>query len=59
VNNIIWNQIPKNTFVQFDTLSLGVHEAVATYNDGNIVRCDLLKTIGIIPGKFCAKAMKT
>lgn len=34
------------------------HEAIVTYNDGNILRCNILKTIGIHPGTFCAKAMK-
>lgn len=37
-NNVIWSRIPKRVFVTLTTLRFGVHDAVATYNDGNITR---------------------
>ena len=32
INGMIWNRIPKNVFVKFDVLKLGVYEAVANFN---------------------------
>lgn len=40
------------------TLEFGVHEAIATFNNGNIVRCRLLEKLGIKPGSNCLKVMK-
>ena len=41
LNSVIWARIPKSTFVLKTTLELGVYEAVACYNKGYIVRCQL------------------
>lgn len=51
INNIIWSRIPKTTFVMRNTLELGTYDAVATYNEGNIVKCQVLQKLVIVPGK--------
>jgi hypothetical protein len=34
INGMIWKRIPKNIFVGFDVLELGVYDAVAHFNIG-------------------------
>lgn len=58
VNSVIWGRIPKNTFVTLKTLSLGVYEAVASYNDGYITKCKVLHSLGIDPGVRTIGAMR-
>ena len=57
VNNVIWTRIPKNVFVEINTLHFGVYDAIATYNKGNIVKCAVLQKLGIMTGKFMINAM--
>ena len=40
------------------TLEIGVYEAIACFNLGNIARCKILAKLGIFPGKNCASALK-
>lgn len=58
LNNLIWTRIPKNIFVMKETLELGVYEAVASYNTGNLARLDILDNLGICPGQQCVRTMK-
>ena len=57
VNSVIWSRIPKSNFVLKSTLEFGVHEAIATFNNGNIVKCRLLKKLGINRGTNCIQTM--
>lgn len=57
INNIIWNRLPKIVFVSLNTLKFGVAEAVASFNNGNIVKCNVLHEMGIRPGKYCVDTM--
>ncbi|KAG8293386.1 hypothetical protein J6590_018798 [Homalodisca vitripennis] len=57
-NSIIWNRLPKSTFVMKNTLDLGIHEAIATFNDGNITKCKILSKFSISPGPMCINTMK-
>lgn len=41
-----------------DTLEIGVYEAVATYNKGNMARVEILEQLGITPGQQCVATMK-
>lgn len=36
LNNVIWSRIPKRVFVRLSTLKLGVYDAIASYNKGNV-----------------------
>ncbi|GBL78986.1 hypothetical protein AVEN_48947-1 [Araneus ventricosus] len=38
VNNVIWSRVTKSTFVQIEAPSLGVYDAVCTFNEGNSAR---------------------
>ena len=38
VNNVIWNRLPKTVFVGNKTLHFGAYEAIASFNDGYIVK---------------------
>ncbi|GFX18458.1 uncharacterized protein TNCV_3370311 [Trichonephila clavipes] len=42
-HNVIWSRVPKATFVQIETLSLGVYDAVCSFNDGNVSKLKRLQ----------------
>ncbi|GBM10562.1 hypothetical protein AVEN_66204-1 [Araneus ventricosus] len=58
VNNVIWSRVPKSTFVQIEALSLGVYDAVCTFNEGNSARLQILQNLGIEPGEYTLYALK-
>ncbi|GFU17560.1 uncharacterized protein TNCV_2946771 [Trichonephila clavipes] len=43
---------------QIETLSLGVHDAVCSFNDGNVSKLKMLQKMGVEPGEFSVSAMK-
>lgn len=53
LNNVIWTRLPKKTFVMRTALELGVYEAVASFNNGNITKCKILNHLGMLPGNKC------
>ncbi|GFU02310.1 uncharacterized protein TNCV_1238261 [Trichonephila clavipes] len=57
-HNVIWSRIPKATFVQIETLSLGVYDSVCSFNDGNVSKLKMLQKMGVEPGEFSVSAMK-
>lgn len=58
LNNVIWQRLPKTGFVGFETLKLGVTDAVLCFNEGSFVKCHVLKCMGITPGKFMIQGLK-
>ncbi|GBO26522.1 hypothetical protein AVEN_75277-1 [Araneus ventricosus] len=58
VNNVIWLRVPKSTFVQIEALSLGVYDAVCTFNEGNSARLQILQNLGIEPGEYTLHDLK-
>ena len=58
LNNMIWSSIPKRTFVMLSTLEIGVYEAIACFNLGNIARCKILAKLCIFHGKNCVSSLK-
>lgn len=58
LNHLSWCRIPKSTFVGLDTLQLGVLDAVACYNEGNIVKGSVFEKLGINPGVHMIHALK-
>lgn len=58
LNSVIWSRISKSTFVLKSTLELGVHDAVASFNNGNIAKCQILSCLGISPGNNCVDFLK-
>ncbi|GFT64536.1 uncharacterized protein TNCV_649351 [Trichonephila clavipes] len=57
-HNVNWSRVPKATFVQIETLSLGVYDAVCSFNDGNVSKLKMLQKRGVEPGEFSVSAMK-
>lgn len=57
LNSVIWNRLPKTVFVGLKTLHFGVYDAIASYNEGYIVKCDTIKRLRINLGKNMVQAM--
>ncbi|GFX70517.1 uncharacterized protein TNCV_874911 [Trichonephila clavipes] len=57
-HNVVWSRVPKATFVQIETLSLGVYDVVCSFNDGNVSKLKMLQKMGVEPGEFSVSAMK-
>ncbi|GFY20202.1 uncharacterized protein TNCV_208341 [Trichonephila clavipes] len=57
-HNVIWSRVPKATFVQIETLSLGVYDTVCSFNDGNVSKLKMLQKMGVEPGEFSVSAVK-
>lgn len=59
LNNVIWSVIPKRTFVGLNTLRLGVYDAVLKYNDGHFPKTLVMEEIGLDPGHYFLKILKS
>ncbi|GFV48359.1 uncharacterized protein TNCV_3508331 [Trichonephila clavipes] len=57
-HNVVWSRVPKATFVQIETLSLGVYDAVCSFNDGNVSKLKMLQKMGVEPAEFSVSVMK-
>lgn len=57
-SNIVWSPTPKTTFVIRNPLELGAYDAVASYNEGNIVKWQVLQKLGIVQARNLLEAMK-
>lgn len=57
-NATIWQRLPKTIFVGLDTLRLGVADAVISFNEGAVGKCNVLKRLQINPGKFMVLGLK-
>lgn len=51
-NGTVWRRCPKETYVGLTTLKFGVMDAVCHFNSGNKVELEVLKKMGIAPGKY-------
>ena len=54
-NRMIWDRIPKTTFVGKEVFELGVFDAVANFNMGTEAVKQILRKLGIEPGRFTSK----
>lgn len=57
-NQLIWTRVPKTVFVGRKTLELGVYDAVLGFNEGNIGRINVLKSLGVKIGQNTATIFK-
>ena len=55
--SMIWIRNPKNVFVEINTLHFGEHDAIATYDRGNIIKCEVLQRLGLTRGEYMISAM--
>ena len=58
-NAMIWERIPKTTYVSFDQLQLGTYDSVANFNIGRKASVLILSRLGIEPGKYTARGCAT
>ena len=49
-NGIVWNRIPKTTYVRFDQFQVGVYDAVCHFNIGNNAVIKIYEKLGLKPG---------
>lgn len=49
-NSVVWCRVPKNVYVGYDTLLMGVLDAILTFNEGNSGRVKVLQCLGLDPG---------
>ena len=54
-NRVIWDRVPKTTFVGRDVSELGVYDAVCHFNDGEAAILQVLQHLGLEPGHFSNK----
>ncbi|GBN18910.1 hypothetical protein AVEN_103322-1 [Araneus ventricosus] len=54
-NNVIWTILPKETFVEMQSLTLGVNIAVLLFNSGNLGLLDVFKNLGVSLGQETVK----
>lgn len=52
-NAVVWKNVPKTIFCGKKVLEIGVHLAVLVFNDGQKSHLQVMKTLGIVPGKSC------
>ncbi|KAJ8887235.1 hypothetical protein PR048_013450 [Dryococelus australis] len=53
VNSVIWNRLPRTTFIGVRTLHFGVWDAVASFNEGNLMMCHVYERLGFPSGRNC------
>lgn len=58
LNNVIWSRLPKKVFISLSTLQLGVYDAIAGYNKGNVTKCLVFKLMNLPAGENCVSAMR-
>ena len=51
-NGMVWNRIPKSTYVGADQFNLGVYDAVANFNIGRKASLKVLEKLGCKDGKY-------
>lgn len=51
-NKMIWDRVPKATYVGRDLFELGVYDAVGSFNMGASSSLEILKKVKIDPGKY-------
>lgn len=57
LNSEIWHRLPKPVYVGLETLRLGTRDAVLSLNEGSISEANVLKRLGIVPGKLTMQGL--
>ena len=56
---IIWNRVPKATYVGLDVLSLGAYDATANFNHGKKAALDIMELLKIDPGYYMTNCYRS
>ena len=51
-NNMIWERVPKTTFIGLTVFEFGVNDAVSHFNIGNMATIQTYNHMSIIPGHY-------
>ncbi len=51
-NSTIWKRVPKDIFIGAKTFNMGVNDAVAHFNDGNIATLNIYDEMGLDQGYY-------
>lgn len=54
-NAMIWERVPKSTYVSLSLFRLGVFDAVANFNIGRKASVLVFEKLSMIPGRYCTK----
>ncbi|GBO33152.1 hypothetical protein AVEN_52068-1 [Araneus ventricosus] len=49
-NNVVWSIVPKETFVELQTLRLGINIAIILFNSGFAGLLPVFQTLGVLTG---------
>ena len=52
INGVIWKRCPKDVFVGWKVLEMGVASAVISFNDGSKRLIDVMKELKVEPGDY-------
>ena len=58
LNQIIWKKVPKDVYVEGNTLDIGVSSAIISFNDGCIGLLDVMTRCGLDPGFYAKKSFR-
>ena len=58
LNGMIWERVPKDTFIGSEALQLGVFDAIAHFNIGCQSGLNILSEAGLEPGELCVAAFR-
>ena len=54
-NALIWERLPKTTYVALPSMKLGTYDAIAHFNIGKKSSCLIYEKLGMIPGRYTTK----
>jgi len=58
-NALIWERLPKTTYVSLTTSKFGTYDAVAHFNIGRKSSVLIFENLGMIPGRYMTKGCST
>ncbi|GBM73975.1 hypothetical protein AVEN_155327-1 [Araneus ventricosus] len=58
-NNLLWTIVPKNTFVELQTLRFGASITLIIFNDGFHGLLEIFHELGIVPGEYTLRHFLT
>ena len=53
-----WQRVPKEVYVGWETLELGLYDAVAHFNIGAVTVIRIFQAFSILPGKYTEESCK-
>ena len=56
---MIWNRVPKATYIDLDVLSVGDYDAIAHFNIGEKIALDIMELLKIDPGYYMTKCCRS